>query len=274
MTRIDTVWDSTTDVLAGRGATLAGIALLAFFLPTAVQAAIEAYGGKSTGIAVLGAVVTLVALIASAWGQLAVIGIASDPATTRAQASARATARMPAAALLLLVMIAVALVATLPVIGVLAANGFDFQAAVQRGGGAGATKLSPGVGLFLFFYSLLILAAALWLYARLFPLMPVVLHERRGIGAFGRAFHLTRGMTWRLIGVALLFGVVFIVASWAAGAVVGIVARLLLGASNLATAGFLSALAAGLVAAAFSTVVPVFGARLYAALKPREATVV
>ncbi|HEU0044122.1 hypothetical protein [Sphingomonas sp.] len=267
MVRIDSVWDGTTEVLGRRGGLLASIAFLAFFLPSAGQAAVAAYGGTSTGVALLSAVVTLVALVASVWGSLTVIGLANDPAASRAAAGRQATARLPAALLLMLVAIAVAVVAALPTVGVLAANGYDFQAAVQRAGGAGAPKLAPGVALFLFVYGLLLLLVALWLYARLLPLLPVALHERRRIGAFGRALRLTRGMTWRLIGVVLLFGVVFMVASWAAQAVVGTAARLLLGAEHITTATFIGALAAALVAAAFATVVAVFGARLYAALR-------
>jgi hypothetical protein len=270
MVTIGSVWDSTTAVLAGRTGSLAGTAALAFLPPSAVQAAAEAFGGKSPGAAALTALVTLVALIASMWGQLAIVGIASDPATTRAQAYAGATSRLPAALLLMLVLLAAMVVLVLPVIGVLAASGFDFEAALAQAGSATQPKLPVGAGLFLFFYGLLIFTGALWLYARMFPLMPVVLHERRGIGAIGRAWTLTRGMTWRLIGFAILLVIVLMVASLAAQAVIFVVFRLALGAEQLATATFIGTLAAAVITAIFSTVVAVFAARLYVALRARE----
>ena len=235
MIRIDSVWDSTMEVLAGRAAPLAALALLA-----------------------------------SAWGQLAIIAVASDPATTQAEAQARAARRLPAALLLMLVLLAAMVLLAMPALAVLAASDFDFEAALAQAGSATQPKLSVGAGLFLFFYGVAIFVGALWLYARMFALMPVVLHERRGIGAIGRSWRLTRGMTWRLIGFAILLVIVLVVASWATQAALFVVFRLLLGAEQIALATFIGALALALVTAVFSTIVAVFGARLYAALRARE----
>lgn len=273
MVRIGNVWDSTTDVLAGRTATLAGVATLAFFVPAAAQVGLTAWGGASPapGVAALGALVKLVALIASVWGSLTIIAVASDPAITRGQASASATKRLPAALLLMLVLIAVGIALVVPVVAMLAAGGFDFQAAMAQAGSATQPRLPAGTNVFLFFYVLAILIGAAWACARLFPLLAVVLHEKRGIGAFGRSWMLTRGMTWRLIGVGILFVVVFLIASLAAQAVVVVVLRLVLGPALITVATLLGGLAAAVVGAIFSAVVAVFGARLYAALLARDA---
>ena len=273
MVRIGSVWDSTTDVLSGRAGPLAGIAALAFFLPAAAQAGATAWGGPTPtpGVAALVALLMLVGLIASLWGSLTIIGIASDPATTRSQAAAQASARLPAALLLMLVVIAIGIALALPPIVALAASNFDFQAAMAQAGTATQPKLPVGASLFLFFYGIALFVAAVWAYARLFAMLAVVFHERRGIGAIGRSWRLTRGMTWRLIGVAILFVIVFAVASWAAQSVVFVIFRLILGAALISVATLIGALAAAIVGAVFSTVVAVFGARLYAALRTHEA---
>lgn len=264
--RIGDIWDGTTDVLAGRAGLLTPVAALAFFLPAAIQAAITSYGDESSGMAALKLGVGVVALVATIWGQLTVIGIASSPDTTRAAASAAAVRRLAPALLVTLICIAAAVVAILPIVGALIAGGFDFQAAMGRSGSAGAPSLAPGAALFCGLYTLALLVLALWLTARLFVWAAVVLHERRGIGALGRSFTLTRGLALKLIGVSLLFGIVYLIAAAAAQFVVGIVSRLLLGAANIPTATWLGALAAAIVGAAFSVVVATFSARLYAAL--------
>lgn len=264
---IGNVWDSTTDVLAGRGALIVPVAAGAFLLPGAVQAAVSSYGGTSPAIAGVGLVVAIVALVAALWGQLTIIGIASDPDATRHIAGRAARRRLPAALLVSLVLGVVAVVAVLPIIGALAASGFDFAAA-SKGAGGGEPSIGPGTGLFCLFYGLALMVAGLWLGARLIVLSPVVLHERLGIGAIGRSLSLTRGLTLKMIGTALLLLVVYAVAALAAQYVVFIPLRLLLGPARIATATWLGAIAAATVGAVFSTVVAVFTARLYAALAP------
>ena len=265
---IGNIWDSTTDVLAGRSGMLAPVAALAFFLPAAVQAAVTSYGGTSPGVAGIGALVGIAALLATLWGQLTVVGIASDPDATREAAGRAALGRLGAAVLIALILVAITVLALVPVFAVLAATGFDFRAATAGAAGGGAPSVGPGAALFCLFYGLALLIGGLWLGARLWVWSAVVLHERRGIGALGRSIALTRGLTLKLIGVGLLLGIVYGIASLAARYVVFILFRLLLGPAQLATASWLGALAAGLVGAVFSTVVAVFTARLYAALVP------
>lgn len=263
---IGNVWDQTTDVLAGRAGLLAPIAGLAFFLPAVAQSAVGAYGGSSAGAAVLGAFIGLAGVIAALWGSLTVIGVASSPDTTRAAAGEAGTRRLGPALLVSLVIGAAAILAVLPIGIAMAASGFDFQAAAHGSTGAGPGRISPAAALFVLLYSLVLLVAGLWVGARLAVLSPVVLHERRGIGAIGRSFSLTRGLTLKLIGALLLLAVVWGVAALAAQYVVFVPLRLILGTANLPTATWLGGIASAAVSAVFSTIVAVFTARLYAAV--------
>lgn len=256
------VWDSSGDVLAARERALAGIALLAFLLPLSVRAAVVAWGGPSPGAAALSGVIALAGLPLILWGLMAVVAVATDAKTTRAQAGARALRRLPAALLVTLVAAAAAIVLTLPVIAVLVASGFDFQAATAEGGGT--MDVGVGAGVFLFLYAIALLIAVLWASARLFLMQPVIVNEERALGAYGRSFRLTRGLTWKLIGVTLLFAIIQSVAAFAARSVVFVVFRLLLGPAQLATATWLGAVAEALVTSAYIVVVGVFAARLYA----------
>lgn len=267
MVKIGSVWDSTTDVLAGRAALLVPLAALTFFLPAVLQNALKLYGGTSPGIAVAGLFVGIAILLISLWGQLATLAIASDPNTTLQTAGQRATRRLPADLLVLLVLGGLALLLFVPIVIALTATGYDFAALSAWNGAGPLPPLSPGAAAFVGLYVLILIAGGLWVSARLFLVNAVVLNERRGIGAIGRSFQLTRGLTFKLIGVALLFVVVFLVAALAAQSVVGLVARLLLGPANITTAKFLAAVAGAALMAAFTVVVQVFAARLYAAVR-------
>ena len=266
MLRIGDVWDSTTDVLAGRGGPLAWFAALGLVLPSAVQSAVRLYGGGSTGAAALGFVVGLVAIGLVLWAMLAVIALASDPATTRVDAGRIALSRLPAALLVTLVAIAAVVLLTVPVGIALAVSGYDVAAASAAPDMASMPKVSPGASLFVSLYTLVLAVVGLWVSARLLVLWPVLVVERRKIGAFGRSWRLTRGLALKLIGVTLLFTIVWGVALLAVQSVVGLAFRLLLGAENIVAALLLAAIAGAIVTAAFVVVVQVFATRLHAAL--------
>lgn len=266
MPRIGDVWDSTTAVLAGRAGLLTPIALAAFVLPSAVQSAVRLFGGPSPGSAALSALVGLGALVANLWGQLADIAVASDPETIRAEAGSAALARLPKALLVVLVLAAGAVLLAVPTVLALVLTGYDLTAAAAYRGVGPMPPVAPAAASFVLLYGIALVVGLIWLSARLFLTNAVILNERRGIGALGRSMALTRGLTWKLIGVALLFGIVFLVALLAVQSVVGLVFRLMLGADNRATALFLAAVAGALLTAAFTTVVQVFAARLYAAV--------
>lgn len=267
MVKISSVWDSTVAVLAGRAALLVPLAAIAFFLPAAGQNAIKLYGGASTGPTVFGFVYALLALILALWGQLAVIAIASDPATTQREAQRAAFSRVPAYLVVLLVLVGCGLVLAVPVIGALIASRYDFAWAAAATDAASLPPIAPGTRLFLLFYTLALMAGGIWISARLFLVGAVVLNERRAIGALGRSVALTRGLTLKLIGVALLFLIVASVATLAAQSVIGLVFRLALGPNQIATAKFMAASAGAVLSAAFTVVTQVFAARLYAAVR-------
>lgn len=268
MIRIGDVWDSTTAVLQGRAGLLAPLAGLAFFLPSIGQSAVRLYGADTPGIAALGGLIGLLVLAVSIWGQLAIIAIASHPDTTRGDAQRLALRRLPANLLVLLVLGGIALLLVMPIVAVLVATGYDFTAAANDGTGAMPT-VAPGALLFLTLYGLALLILGLVVTARLFLVNAVVLNERRGIGAIARSVALTRGLTGRLIGVALLFGIVLLVVLLAGQSVVGLGFRLILGPEHIANARFMAAIAGAAVTATFTTVVQVFAARLYAAIVAR-----
>lgn len=155
---------------------------------------------------------------------------------------------------------------------VLGLSHFDFAAAVAANGDPSKMPpISGGASLFLLLYGLAILAGSLWLVARLMLTYAVVLNERRGLGAIRRSIGLTRGLTWRLIGIFLLFGVVMLVATLAAQSVTGAAFRLALGADHAVTAARLAALLGSIVSAGFLTLGYVFIARLYVAATGDEA---
>ena len=270
MVRMGTVWDRALEVLRGRANILAPVAALAIFLPTVVSSAVAAYGQPAPGAApdvgasALAAIVSLVVLVASIWGQLALLAIATDPATTRADAGRQASRRLLPALGVVIVLVAIFSLLLLPAIVPLVQSGLNMQDPQAM------RALSPGVAGFAGLYFLAFFIVAIIIGARLLLLNAVILNERRGLGAIRRTFQLTRGLTWRIIGVMLLFGVLLIVSMLAVQAVVGLVFRLILGADQIATVGFLAAIAGAAVSTALTVVAAAFTAQLYVAVAGEE----
>ena len=268
--KMSDVWDRTTAVLSGRGGMLAGIAALTIFLPGIVRDAYVAYATKGTvTFALVGGALSLLVIVIALWGQLAILAAASDPAVDRAGAQASASARLlPAIGVSLLLTLAL-VVAMLPIAIAIAGAGIDW-AAMANGGTMTTPAINPGRALFLAAYGFILAIAALFVGARLTLVNPVVLHERRGAGAIARSWVLTRGHTWRILGVFVLFLIVLLVAAGAAQAVTGIVFRLILGADALTTVSLLAGIAGSIVSTAFVVIALAFIAQLYAAFVPRQ----
>ena len=93
----------------------------------------------------------------------------------------------------------------------------------------------------------------------------VLVNERIGLRSLKRAWALTKGATWRIVGAILLFGIVLLVATGAAQSVVGIVFRLILGADNIATSTVLASVAGSLVSVPLMVLAIVFTTQLYVA---------
>lgn len=265
MVKMGNVWDRTVEVLNGRTGMIASLAVLGVVVPSVVRDAYVAAATPGTAtFAIVGAILSFVVLLATIWAQLAIIAVATHPATTRDDAGRQARARLaPALGITLLIGLA-AFVAMLPPVFALAYSGFDFAAAAR--GATMATNLpSAGAAIFVIVYFLVFLVLVIWAVARLVMLNPVILNERRGVGAIARAFALSRGLSLAIIGVVILFGIVVLVATGAAQAVVGVIFRLILGASGKGLAAFLGDVAGTLVTTAFTALAAVFTAQLYVA---------
>ncbi|VVT16664.1 conserved membrane hypothetical protein [Sphingomonas sp. EC-HK361] len=262
MVRIGTVWDRTTEVIGGRGNMLAGIAATGIFLPSIVQAAFRDFALPAAQL------VGLLAAIVMLWAQLAIVAASSDPSTTGGSAQRIATARFLPAMGVVIIVVIVAAILSLPGITLLIASGFDFAAA-QAGRTQGAIDAgkAAGSGLYFFVFALFML----WLGARLIVLYPVIVNERLGLGAIARSFRLTRGLTWKVIGVLILYAIVFLVALMAATSIVGLVFRLILGSDSVALVTFLAGIAGAIVTTIFSVLQAVFTAQLYLAARGPDA---
>jgi hypothetical protein len=234
--------------------------MLGFFPATA--------GSMPAGAGLIGIVVFLCTL----WCNLALVAAASSPSVQSAGAAMGiGLGRLPAAVGLTFLIGLAAMLLFVPIVIIMVATGF----------GAGLlafshTTLTPGAGfgtavLLILLFGFLALVVGLWVAARLFLLTPVIVNERLGTGTFLRSFELTRGLVWRIIGIFILFIIVAIVASSAAQAVVGLLARLVLGPNGAIAALVIGQAGSAAVNAAYTAVVATFTAQLYRARTGWEA---
>ena len=258
------------DVVRGRAGQLATIGALTMFLPGLVRDAVPLVAQPgSTAFALIGGVLAIAVLIVAIWGQLAVLATATDPQTTRAGAYAQATARFPAALAVTMVAILAVVALLIPFAVAIGLSGMDFSGLTTT---AQMPNLGRGTVAFITLYALLLLIVGVWIAARLTLTNPVVLNERRGLGAFARSWQLTRGLTWRIVGVFLLYIVVLLIALSAAQFITGAVFGLILGRTPLVA--FLTAVAGGAVTTAFSVLASTFIAQLYVAVTQRGVATV
>ncbi|MCP8892605.1 hypothetical protein [Sphingomonas faeni] len=276
MVKMGTVWDRTVEVLNGRTGMIAPIAVLGILLPSVVRDGFVAFSAPGTvTFALVGGVLTIVALVAMIWAQLAIVAIATDPATDAPAARRQASARVwPALGITVILMIVALLFVVPPIVVLMSSSGTVPYVRFSAVGSAmlRAAPTQGGAAQFAIVYFLAFTLALLWISARLVLLNPVVLNERLGLGAIRRSVRLTKGLTWRIIGVMILFAIVMLVSTWAAQAVTGILFRLALGADGVATATFLSGIAATIVTTAFTALAAVFTAQLYVAVREKSVT--
>jgi len=254
---------------------LVSIAALTLWLPTVVRTALAlsvggpaAAGGVPTpGVAGLLFLVSLVVGVVTIVGQLALIAAASDPATTRSEAFAIGARRLPLTLGLALLFALVVFVLLIPMMVPIAAAVANPAALTPQGMRTAMAGVSAGTRAFIGLYLLALVAVMLWLTARLALLNPVIVNERQGMRSFARSFALTRGLTWKIIGLAILFGIVSAVVVFATQSVVGIVFRLLLGADNAALVVLLTAAVVAVATSALTIVWTVFLAQLYVATR-------
>ncbi len=280
MVRLGNVWDSTTQVLNGRGGMLAGIAALLIILPgivsnivsTMVRAGIvgetgsgTSGGAASAGAALVVAVVALLSICFTIWGQLSITAAASDPNILRRGAMALGLRRLPVALGIYLLIAIAGILLMLPIFIAVASAGVNFG----QPSTVIAQNIPAGTRAFIGIYVLALILFALWVSARLFLLNPVLINEREGVRSPGRSFVLTQGLLWRIIGFTVLIGIVFLVSILAAQLVAGLVFRLMLGADNPALVVILTNIATQIVTAIYVIVIATFAAQLYVAVRSK-----
>ncbi|WP_267393980.1 MULTISPECIES: glycerophosphoryl diester phosphodiesterase membrane domain-containing protein [unclassified Sphingomonas] len=268
MVKMGNVWDRTSEVLSGRAGMLAGIAVPTLLVPTIVRDAYVAYATPGTvSFALVGGLLSIVVLVVMLWGELAIIAAASHPTTGRTEAQALASKRLLP---LIGVSLVLGLIITLlfvPALVALGASGMDWRAMAA---GAMPAAARPGALAFAGLYSFVAGIIAFFVFARLAVLNAVVLHEQRGLGALRRSWQLTRGHTWRIVGVLILFSIVFGIAVMAASSVSGLIFRLILGSDATATVTFLAGVVGSIVSTIFTTIALAFVAQLYVAFVARQ----
>ncbi|MGN6270990.1 MAG: hypothetical protein ACTHM0_13985 [Sphingomonas sp.] len=264
MVQISTVWDRTTAFASAAVAAIMPIALILLFLPVSIQLAIAPLLIKQ-------AVGTRLIVMVLFWlvellGTLSLIVLALGATLHPGEAVRAALARLgPAVAIFILFFIAM-LVLCIPLGVVVAAAGMN-MAELQAGNPVGAGSLSAVGAWFLLLYGLALLVFCFWIAARLLVIEPVILAERRGIGAITRTFALTKGLALRLVGVLILYAIVATIAVLAAKMVFGSIFALIApndGEIGLATV--LTSIVVAAVSTAFKVIAAIFVAKLYQAI--------
>lgn len=264
MVKMGTVWDRTAEFLTDNIAAVLPIALLAFFVPASIEGNFQAAMDGATPQFVLALrLVQLAFGLLSLWGTLTITAMALDMAGSET-AGKFAGKRFLPALLVAVVCLAVAFVALMPIPAILGANGVDVMAIAQ----GRDFDLSPGLAGFVALYLIVLAALLLWIAARLMVTTPVIVREGRWLSALRQSWKLTRGMTWRIIGVILLFALISWVSILAANTVFGSVFALIAGGdrAGVSLAGVLTSIVVAAVQTGFTVLVPAFTAKLYLAL--------
>lgn len=272
MIRMGDVWDRTIEFLGDNLGAVVPIALLTILVPNSITSSLSEVQATATpGVALALSLLSLVLMLVQFWGQIAIsahaIGLASPNrvATTRL---------LPMIGLYILVGVAF-FVLMIPFFVIVFGSGVNPQLLATGDQGA-MQQMMQKVGGLIAIYGLVFVVLALWIAARfLAVLLPVIAAERRGFGAFGRAFALTRGLTWRIIGVFVLYAVVALVAVLAAQTVFGATLRLVTDASGpISVASVITAVIVSAVMTALTVLATTFVAKLYVAAADRSTDIV
>jgi hypothetical protein len=273
MVKMGTVWDRTMAFLGERTAALMPIVLLLILLPVCVRNVLAPLmetggGGTRAGIGLL----VLALSVVMAWAQLSIVALVIEPGAS-ASSAVRVGGRrlLPAIGVGILVGV-IFLVAALPLVIAFAGSGMHW---VGTGPGRWVPEapLPSGLKLFVLLYGLAYIVFLFWAGARLVLVNSVVVAERRGVGAIRRAFLLTKGFALKIIGIIILFLIVFAVCGMAVTTVLGSLFQLLFGGEGAITAAtVLTAIASGVVTTAFTALAAAFLAELYLAVRASHAT--
>jgi len=265
MVNMGNVWDRAAEFLSEHAGVLAPIVLAALLVPHSVSALVGSAGPAIPPVVAL--VLSLVCALAALWGQLAVTALALDPGGGRPRAVSAATGNMGRAIAAMLILLAVLIVLALPVVGMAIANGVDLSA--LSSGGMARANLTGGAATFAKIYTIALVVVVIFIGIRLALLYPVIVAEGGVIAAIRRAWALSRGMVWKMIGVWLLFGIVYFVAAAAVTSGIGTVIGLLTDMTTPFSAGrVIVAILSGIVSTGFTLIVAAFSAKLYRAAMP------
>jgi hypothetical protein len=259
---MERVWDRTAAFLRAHSRTLLTVAALAMFVPAVLAGLVEAAAVRVGGAGML---VRLIASVLTLWAELAIVALAAGSASTRA-ALRQAGLRLPVVIGFALLLTLAMVLLSLPAVAILGAYGFDFMAAADGERASPSAVAAAWIGLYL----LVLLPLLLWIGARLSLVIPVVVEERRGLGAIVRSFALTRGIAAKIIGMLLLYGIVSLVLTAAVQFATGTVFAILFGTGEgLGVASVLTLLLTALVEIALAVLLWAFTGKLYLAARER-----
>jgi hypothetical protein len=266
--QMSTIWDRTTAFAGSALSAVLPIALLLFVLPLTIEHACAPIIQQQGPLIRL--TVTFVLWVVELTGTLALIVLALGATLSPGEAVRAAAARLPIAVGIMVLLGLLAALAALPIGIIMATSGVDLDA-LQAGNTAAVSAMAPGSTLFIALYALAYVVLLIWATARLLVVDAVILAERRGLGAILRSVRLTRGLTWRIIGVLILYAIVATVAVLAARTVFGSIFALFAGGDGAITlATILTAIIVAIVSAGFKTVAALFIGKLYAAIVESE----
>lgn len=248
---ISRAWDESRGVLGRDGKLLATVALALLVLPGVISDMVTPAAEKGA-FPDLGPwlVVAVVAFIISLVGQLAIITLALGSRATVGEAITHGLRRAP-------FYIAATLIWTLPIALLMYPMIRNMDAQSPSGGAAlGLLALVP---IFLFMFVRMILSP------------PVTTAETGGpLHILKRSWSLTRGNWWRLFGFFIVWAIAAAVVLLAAGALGGLLARVIFGELEPMTIGSLVvSLLTQLAGAAVTVILVVMQARLYVQLASR-----
>ncbi|WP_294171552.1 glycerophosphoryl diester phosphodiesterase membrane domain-containing protein [uncultured Sphingomonas sp.] len=247
---ISRAWDDTRACLRRDGRLYATVALALFVVPGVIAELVTPAApagqlptpGYWTGLSMLALLISLI-------GQLAVCRLALGPAISVGQAIRHGVRRAPA-------YVAAAIIWILPFLLL-----FALLAARV---GANPQTMSAGVALAM----LALLVAFVAVAVRLILASPIATAEPLGpLGILKRSWSLTRGRWLKLFGCLLLFVIALLIAMFAVSAIIGLLATLLLGEIEpLSVGALLLSLATQIVGAIVTTLLMIMLARIYAQL--------
>lgn len=267
MVKMTSVWDRTSDFLSESSGTVFAIAAGMIFLPLLVSGSLEGVAQPDSMEAALVGLVAFALTIVSVWGGFAITALALR-SSGAGPAIGQSGRRLPILLGLSILMLLALVVLLIPFAVIIAASGVDMAAMTVPG--ASMPDIGAGTVIGLLGYGLLLTVLLVWVAARLAVLTPVILAERRGFGAFSRAWSLTRGHTWRIVGVLVLYGIVALVATMAVGAAAGAVGMILAGGqSGFGVGTVIIAGGTAIVSTLLSVIQSAFIGKLYLMLAPQ-----